>query len=56
MYRQTIRLMGYDLYSWSAAYIFRVEKYRPDTLDDLISHQDIINTSKYNHCLGYRLA
>ena len=25
---------------------FRVEKYRPKTLDDLISHTDIINTSK----------
>lgn len=27
-------------------YIFRVEKYRPQTLDDLISHQDILSTSK----------
>ena len=24
---------------------FRVEKYRPKTLDDLISHKDIISTS-----------
>lgn len=31
---------------WPAIHIFRVEKYRPDKLDDLISHQDIINTSK----------
>ena len=33
---------------WPAIHIFRVEKYRPDKLDDLISHQDIINTSKSN--------
>ena len=26
---------------------FRVEKYRPQTLDDLISHQDILSTSKH---------
>lgn len=26
---------------------FRVEKYRPQTLNDLISHQDILSTSKY---------
>ena len=25
----------------------RVEKYRPQTLDDLISHKDILSTSKY---------
>jgi len=27
-------------------YDHRVEKYRPNTLDDLISHEDIIQTSK----------
>lgn len=26
---------------------FRVEKYRPQTLDDLISHKDILSTSEY---------
>lgn len=25
----------------------RVEKYRPNTLDDLISHKEIINTSEF---------
>ena len=29
-------------------FVFRVEKYRPKTLDDLISHKDIISTSKFN--------
>lgn len=29
---------------------FRVEKYRPQTLDDLISHKDILSTSKYVDC------
>uniref|UniRef100_A0A8C7JT16 ATPase AAA-type core domain-containing protein n=1 Tax=Oncorhynchus kisutch TaxID=8019 RepID=A0A8C7JT16_ONCKI len=29
------------------AHIFRVEKYRPQTLDDLISHKNILSTSKY---------
>jgi hypothetical protein len=28
-----------------AACVFRVEKYRPTKLDDLISHEDIIATS-----------
>lgn len=27
--------------------VFRVEKYRPTKLDDLISHEDIIATSMY---------
>lgn len=26
---------------------FRVEKYRPSTLDDLVSHEDIIKTGKW---------
>jgi hypothetical protein len=29
----------------SSACVFRVEKYRPTKLDDLISHEDIIATS-----------
>jgi len=28
-------------------YFYRVEKYRPKKLDDLISHTDIISTSMY---------
>ena len=27
----------------------RVEKYRPKSLDDLISHKDILTTSKCKH-------
>lgn len=30
-----------------ATFYFRVEKYRPQTLNDLISHQDILSTSKH---------
>ena len=26
---------------------FRVEKYRPVTMDDVVSHQDIISTSMF---------
>jgi len=31
----------------SYVFVFRVEKYRPAKLDDLISHEDIIKTSTY---------
>jgi len=29
---------------------FRVEKYRPVTMDDVVSHQDIISTSMFIPC------
>ena len=32
--------------NFSPVSFFRVEKYRPKQLDDLISHQDIISTSE----------
>ena len=31
----------------------RVEKYRPQNLDELISHRDIISTSRYNNTISY---
>lgn len=31
-------------YTW---FIFRVEKYRPKSLEDLISHKEIISTSEH---------
>ncbi len=39
-----------NIISW----FFRVEKYRPQTLDDLISHQDILSTSK-QWSMNYKL-
>lgn len=34
-------------------YYFRVEKYRPNSLDDLISHEDIIQTSNIKNLIHY---
>lgn len=33
-------------YSFLYQPLFRVEKYRPDTLDDVVSHKDITGTSE----------
>lgn len=33
---------------------YRVEKYRPDTLDDVVSHKDITGTSQ-SICTTYRI-
>ena len=33
--------------------LIRVEKYRPETLDDVVSHKDITGTSEYRRTGAY---
>ena len=39
-------LLTVAAYSFLFQSVFRVEKYRPDTLDDVVSHKDITGTSE----------
>ena len=39
-------LLTVAAYSFLSQSMFRVEKYRPDTLDDVVSHKDITGTSE----------
>ena len=50
--RKTFSLFIYTSFIQSSQFfcLFRVEKYRPKTLNDLISHKDIISTSKFVIC------
>ena len=46
----------FDPYMFPCPVLYRVEKYRPQSLDELISHKDIVCTSQccYNpvlHCV-----
>ena len=37
-----------------SSHFYRVEKYRPQSLDELISHKDILSTSKTSSMWAYR--
>jgi hypothetical protein len=37
----------YEANKLALVLVLRVEKYRPDTLDDVVSHKDITSTSEY---------
>jgi replication factor C subunit 3/5 len=39
-------LLTVAAHSFLSQSVFRVEKYRPDTLDDVVSHKDITGTSE----------